>query len=121
MEKSVVNLNRQNMVNLNRHRVVNIIANCRQRNKDGSLKTRKGGLKDRLINGYHPNQFGQITRIKRHKAFPMQMVNENILELKIYWWVTYDTFHKDFPTDIESLLSEKYIQKHTKLPDWHKS
>src|ERR1035437_4756078 len=49
MEKSVVNLNRQNMVNLNRHRVVNIIANCTQGNDDskrnGELLTDTTGLK----------------------------------------------------------------------------
>src|SRR5687768_12509401 len=49
------------------------IGSSGQRNKDGTLKIRKGGLKDRLVNGYHPHRFGKTERIKRHKAFPMQM------------------------------------------------
>lgn len=44
-----------------------------QRDANGNLKTRKGGIKDRLVNGYHPNRFGQKKRIKREKAFPKQM------------------------------------------------
>ena len=71
--------------------------------KEGKLKTRKsglGGMKDRLINGYHP-KFGKV---KRKTAFPNQMINENISELKFYWWVTYDSETYDFPTEVETKL-----------------
>ena len=90
--------------------------------KDGKLKTRKsglGGMKDRLVNGYHPNRFGQIERIKRHKAFPLQMQIEKIPELKICWWVTFDKDNSDFPTDVETILREKYRSQFKWLPDWH--
>ena len=46
--------------------------------KNGVLKTRQsglGGMKDRIVNGYHP-KFGKI---KRRIAFPAQMKIENIL------------------------------------------
>jgi len=87
--------------------------------KDGVLKTRQtgmGGMKDRIVNGYHP-KFGKI---KRHKVFPTQMRKELIPELKFYWWVTYDGENVDFPTDTETLLRDKYQTKFNKLPDWHK-
>ncbi|MGB4775219.1 MAG: hypothetical protein WBP45_08605, partial [Daejeonella sp.] len=95
------------------------IGSSGQRNKDGSLKTRKGGIKDRLVNGYHPNRFGEEKRIKREKAFPKQMEIEKIMELKFYWWVTYDNENFDFPTDVETKLRELYILKFKRLPAWH--
>lgn len=96
------------------------IGSSGQKNADGTLKIRKGGMKDRLVNGYHPNKFGEAKRIKRHKAFPKQMEKEGILELKYYWWVTYDNDISDFPTDVETVLRKKYFNKFHKHPDWHK-
>lgn len=87
--------------------------------KDGKLKVRKsglGGMKDRLVNGYHP-KFGKI---KRKKVFPQQMIKENIPQLKIKWWVTWDNGNNDFPTDIEKILSNTYLNKFGYLPEWHK-
>jgi len=95
------------------------IGSSGQKNPDGTLKVRQGGMKDRLVNGYHPNRFGEAKRIKRQKAFPKQMEKERISELKIYWWVTYDNDFSDFPTDVETVLREKYRSKFHKLPDWH--
>jgi hypothetical protein len=95
------------------------IGSSGQKKSDGTLKNRKGGMKDRLVNGYHPNRFGEIKRIKRHKAFPQQMQKEDIAELKFYWWVTYDNNISDFPTDVETILREIYRSKFQKLPDWH--
>lgn len=86
---------------------------------DGKLKTRKsrlGGMKDRIVNGYHP-KFGKV---QRKKVFPAQMKIENIPELKICWWVTYDKENFDFPTDVETILREKYFSKYGSLFDWHK-
>ena len=89
------------------------------RNKEGNLKHRNGGMNDRLVNGYHPNRFGELKRIKRHKAFPKQMLVENIEKIKIYWWVTYDGEFSNFPTDVEARLKNLYLAKYGKLPDWH--
>jgi hypothetical protein len=95
------------------------IGSSGQRDKDGNLKNRNGGMRDRLINGYHPNQFGELKRIKRHIAFPNQMRKENMRGLKIYWFVTYDNNNKDFPTDVETILRSKYLLKFKALPKWH--
>lgn len=96
------------------------IGSSGQKNKDGTLKVRKDGIRDRLINGYHPNRFGHSKRIKRHKAFPQQMQIENIDELKFYWWITYDDNNQDLPTDVELELTNKYSCQFNKKPDWHK-
>ena len=53
------------------------IGSSGQKNRDGTLKVRQGGMKDRLVNGYHPNRFGQDKRIKRQKAFPWESSNSN--------------------------------------------
>ncbi|WP_194972529.1 hypothetical protein [Aquiflexum lacus] len=66
------------------------IGSSGQRTKDGKIKHRKGGIYDRLVNGYHPNRFGEQKRIKRANSFPKQMLNEGLKTIKIYWWLTYD-------------------------------
>jgi hypothetical protein len=90
-----------------------------QKTIDGKLKIRKGGICDRLINGYHPNRFGELKRIKRCNAFPKQMIRTGILEIKIYWWVTHSEGYLDFPTDVEAFLRNVYCDTFGRLPDWH--
>lgn len=90
------------------------------RKSENTLIVRKSGLgdiKDRIVNGYHP-KFGKI---KRSKAFLHQMKIENISTLTIEWYVTFD-FEKvfDFPTDVESILLNQYIDKFNSKPIWHK-
>jgi len=87
-----------------------------RKNKDGGIKIRKGGMKDRLINGHHP-KFGKI---KRSQSFPVQMQKENISELKFYWWVTYEGDNYDYPTEVENQLIKKYETLFKRFPDWHK-
>jgi hypothetical protein len=65
---------------------------------------KKGEMYDRLMNGYHPNRFGEVKRIKRQYVFPKQMLNDGLEEIKIYWWVTYDNNVLAFPIDIETIL-----------------
>jgi hypothetical protein len=96
------------------------IGSSGQKDEYGNLKHRKGGMKDRIANGYHPNMFGQAKRLKRCKLFPIQMQVENIPEIKIYWWITHDRNSVDFPTVIEKILRSNYIKKYGRLPDWHK-
>lgn len=95
------------------------IGSSGQRDKNGELKTRNGGMYDRLINGYHPNRFGEEKRIKRNVSFPKQMQKENISIIKIYWWLTYDNVNSHFPTDIETELRIKYLAENQNLPSWH--
>lgn len=96
------------------------IGSSGQKTAEGVLKVRNGGMKDRLVNGYHPNQFGISKRTPRRNAFPMQMEKEGISEIKIYWWVTYDAGISDFPTDVETALRNAYLKKYERLPSWHR-
>ena len=105
---------------LDNQEILIYIGSSGQRKKDGTFKARIGGMHDRLINGYHPNQFGEAKRIKRQHAFPSQMLKEGIKEIKICWWMTYDNKFLDFPTDIETILKKKYKNSYSQLPDWHK-
>ena len=97
------------------------IGSSGQRTKDGKIKHRNGGIYDRVVNGYHPNRFGEQKRIKRSKAFPKQMLSEGLKAIKIYWWVTYDHNYSDFPTDVEAELTNQYKSEFGKLPDWHQN
>jgi len=36
-----------------------------KKNTDSTLKVRKGGMYNRLVNGYHPNKFGINKRVNR--------------------------------------------------------
>ncbi|MBN2893634.1 MAG: hypothetical protein JXL97_17315 [Bacteroidales bacterium] len=87
---------------------------------NGILKTRKsnlGGIKDRIVNGYHP-KFGKI---RRKIIFHEIMELENIKELTFFWYITYDyKINFDFPTDIEKKLTDIYTSEFEKLPRWHK-
>lgn len=105
---------------IDKEEILIYIGSSGQANKDGTLKIRKGGMKDRLVNGYHPNRFNEINRIPRKRAFPKQMIKVDISQIKIYWWVTYEEcIHLDFPTDIEKKLQAKYLEFHSTMPEWH--
>jgi hypothetical protein len=78
-------------------------------------KTGLGGMKDRLVNGYHP-KFG---RIHRRISFPQEMIKQNIAEIKVYWWITFIDDCADFPNDTEDKLTRIYRDKYKQLPSWH--
>lgn len=93
------------------------IGSSGQKNSDGTLKVRKaglGGMKDRIVNGH---QFGKVSR---KRSWIMQMQNENINSLKVFWWVTYDNEVKDFPTDVERQLINKFKALNNCLPKWNR-
>lgn len=89
-------------------------------NRDGEIKVRRsglGGMKDRLVNGYHP-KFG---RTSRRKTFPEEMTKTYIDEIEIHWWATHnDNTNKDFPTEVENKLLELYKTQNSTNPIWHK-
>lgn len=87
--------------------------------RNGQMSVRKsglGGMKDRLVNGYHP----KFDKVRRKYAFPNQMRIDEIEQIKIYWWVTWDKNHKDVPTKIEGKLKQLFEDRYHKGPLWHK-
>lgn len=86
------------------------------KNKDGTLKTRTagfGGLKDSIVNG---KQFGA----SRKTTVPVAMKLQKTDALDIYWYVTHDENHKDFPHDVESMLLRLINQNIGSIPKWNK-
>ena len=81
---------------------------------DGTVKTRKGGIKDRLINGH---QFGKVPR---KKSWPIKMLSDDIEALDIYWWITCNNKFEECPLIIERLLLTKYWSIYGRLPPWNK-
>jgi len=81
---------------------------------NGVIKTRIGGIRDRIINGH---QFGKV---QRKKSWPVKMLSENIDALDIYWWITYDESFKDCPMKVEDILLNKYLSIYGRLPKWNR-
>lgn len=82
---------------------------------DGSVKTRKGGMRDRIING---KQFEE--RKARRQAWPNKMKEDLIEEINIDWYVTIDDEYFDIPRELERMLLEKHLELHARLPLWNK-
>ncbi len=82
--------------------------------KDGSLFIRKGGIKDRMINGH---QFGKIPR---KISWKRQIKIENIEKLHIYWYVTHNDKFTDCPRILENSLLKKHFEFFGRLPKWNK-
>ena len=81
--------------------------------QDGMIKTRKGGIYDRLVNG---KQFGEI----RSRAWNKQMIIEDIDALDIYWYETFDKNNMDIPAMIEGKIIQQFFEVFGKLPSWNK-
>lgn len=81
--------------------------------RDGSIKTRKGGIRDRIVNGKRDG-------ILRRKFWLEQMQLQNIISLNFHWYITYNEEILDFPEDIETLLLQKFHIQNGRLPIWNR-
>ena len=79
---------------------------------EGSIKIRKGGIYDRLVNG---KQFGR----SRKFSWKDRMAIDDLDELYIQW---FDTFlhNKHIPKYVEGVLLQKYYENFFSLPPWNK-
>ena len=83
---------------------------------DGSIHTRttgQGGIYGRIVYGH---QFGKV---HRWKSLPLKMKQDNINELMISWFVTYDESIKHSPCFVESCLIQDYYNNKGVLPKWN--
>ena len=80
---------------------------------NGEIKLRVGGIFDRLVNG---QQFGKLSR---RKSWPIQMKKENLENLEVHWYETFNEKTKDIPTYIEGLILQKFLDKNNALPRWN--
>ena len=81
--------------------------------QSGVLKTRKGGLRDRLINGKDSK------RLKSKKSWMLRKGNESIDHLVVQWWITFDDLNTHIPIYVEGLLIQEFYDTYGKLPHWN--
>lgn len=81
--------------------------------QNGTLKIRKGGIYDRIVNG---KQFDEPRRI----SWKQKILSERIEALDVYWYETLDKNHNDIPSSIEGIIIQRFFDIHGYLPKWNK-
>lgn len=80
---------------------------------DGSLKSKNGGLFDKIVNGH------QFAKTGRKYSWPSQMKIENIEKLEITWIETFDSKNKGIPTAVEGIVLQNHLDTFGNLPRWN--
>ena len=78
---------------------------------------KNGVFSEQLLNKRLNNQQDKISR---QKFFEQKLKEEDIIELQIHWFITYDKNNLDLPGYVEGRLIQKYFSKYKRLPDWNK-
>ncbi|WP_433811051.1 hypothetical protein [Flavobacterium johnsoniae] len=80
---------------------------------DGTLKTKNGGLYDKIVNGH------QFAKTGRKYSWPAQMKLENISVLEVVWYETFNADVKAVPTAVEGQVLQNFLDANAKLPRWN--
>ena len=80
---------------------------------DGTLKSKNGGLYDKIVNGH------QFAKTGRKYSWPAQMKLENIDRLEVYWYETFNAKTKAIPTFIEGQILQNFLTENDRLPKWN--
>jgi hypothetical protein len=80
---------------------------------DGTLKSKNGGLYDKIVNGH------QFAKTGRKYSWPAQMKLEKIDALEVFWYETFNAKNKFIPTYVEGLILQKFLDENAKLPRWN--
>ncbi|WP_309608635.1 hypothetical protein [Flavobacterium sp.] len=80
---------------------------------DGSLKSKGGGLYDKIVNGH------QFAKTGRKYSWPAQMKKENIDRLEVYWYETFNEKNKSIPTFVEGQALQNFLDENNCLPRWN--
>ena len=80
---------------------------------DGTLKSKNGGLFDKIVNGH------QFAKTGRKYSWPAQMKLENIARLEVYWYETFNDKNKIIPTFLEGQILQNFLDENAKLPRWN--
>ncbi|PBJ15781.1 hypothetical protein [Flavobacterium sp. ACN6] len=80
---------------------------------DGTLKSKNGGLYDKIVNGH------QFAKTGRKYSWPAQMKLENIESLEVVWYETFNADVKAIPTAVEGEVLQNFLDQSTKLPRWN--
>jgi hypothetical protein len=82
--------------------------------KNGLIKHRSDGIYGRICNG---KQFGE----RRNLSWPKKMKKQQIEELDIHWYITFNDKVTDIPAYVEAVLIQEYFNKFRRLPDWNEA
>lgn len=80
---------------------------------DGTLKSKNGGLYDKIVNGQ------QFAKTGRKYSWPAQMKIENIDALEVLWFETFNDNAKSIPTSVEGQILQNFLDETGKLPRWN--
>jgi hypothetical protein len=80
---------------------------------DGTLKSKNGGLHDKIVNGH------QFAKTGRKYSWPAQMKKENIDRLEVLWFETFNSDTKGIPTSVEGQILQNFLDENGKLPRWN--
>jgi hypothetical protein len=80
---------------------------------DGTLKSKNGGLYDKIVNGH------QFAKTGRKYSWPAQMKLENIDRLEVYWYESFNDKIKLIPTTLEGQILQNFLDENGKLPRWN--
>ncbi|MET0760384.1 MAG: hypothetical protein ABWZ56_08180 [Flavobacterium sp.] len=80
---------------------------------DGTLKSKNGGLHDKIVNGH------QFAKTGRKYSWPAQMKLENIERLEVLWFETFNDKTKAIPTFVEGQILQNFLDETGKLPRWN--
>ncbi|MFZ0597235.1 MAG: hypothetical protein WAM46_09655, partial [Flavobacterium sp.] len=80
---------------------------------DGTLKSKNGGLYDKIVNGH------QFAKTGRKYSWPAQMKLESIDALEVIWYETFNADVKAIPTAVEGQVLQNFLDANAKLPRWN--
>jgi len=80
---------------------------------DGTLKSKSGGLYDKIVNGH------QFAKTGRKYSWPAQMKIEKLERLEVYWYETFNSKNKIIPTFAEAQILQLFLTENQKLPRWN--
>ncbi len=80
---------------------------------DGSLKIKSGGLYDKIVEGH------QFAKTGRKYTWPTQMQKENIEQLEVVWYDTFNAKNKVIPTFLEAQMLQNFLDENGTLPRWN--
>ncbi|PJJ08026.1 hypothetical protein CLU83_1255 [Flavobacterium sp. 1] len=80
---------------------------------DGTLKSKNGGLYDKIVNGQ------QFAKTGRKYSWPAQMKKEGIDTIEVLWFETFNDGVKSIPTSVEGQVLQNFLDETGKLPRWN--
>lgn len=80
---------------------------------DGTLKIKKGGLAEKIVEGH------QFAKTGRKYSWPAQMKIEKMTSLEVVWYETFNADAKGIPTCVEGQVLQHFFDANGKLPRWN--